>query len=149
MFWLRNKKIIFSYALSSRGLMIHTRSSEGCSGNGMALDVDALCVVPSFVFWFLLMCYRALLCFACFALLFVPFTINFIHYPICVTALCFACFPLLFLPFTINFIHYPICVTGLCLLHFVVFAFHDKVYPLSHLCYRALLASLCCFCLSR
>ena len=55
----------------------------------MALDVDALWVVPSFFFvfffvfffffCFLLMCYRALLCFA---LLFLLFTINFIHYPI-------------------------------------------------------------------
>ena len=28
--------------------------SEGCSGDGMVLDVDALCVVPSFIFCFLL-----------------------------------------------------------------------------------------------
>ena len=41
----------------------HTRSSEGCYGDGMALDVDALCVVPSFVFAFCL-CVTPL-CFVC------------------------------------------------------------------------------------
>ena len=42
-------------------LQSHTRSSECSSRAGMALDVDALFVVPSFVYAFLLMCYRALL----------------------------------------------------------------------------------------
>ena len=58
----------------------------------MALDVDAICVVPSFVFAFFL----------------------------CVTALCFACFDLLFLPFAINFIHYSILLYTCALKIFAV-----------------------------
>ena len=44
------------------GWQSHARSLKGCSRAGMALDVGALCVVPSFVFCCLFICYRALLC---------------------------------------------------------------------------------------
>ena len=39
--------------LTTCGWQSHTRSSQGYSRDGTALDVDALCVVPSFVFCFL------------------------------------------------------------------------------------------------
>ena len=47
----------------------------------MALDVDALCVVPSFVFCFLLMCYLALLSLLC-LLLFAVFAFHDKFYPV-------------------------------------------------------------------
>ena len=61
------------------GLQSHTRSSEGCSGDGMAFDVDALCVVPSFGFAFCL-CF-GLLRFAVFAFhdKFYPLSHPFVH----------------------------------------------------------------------
>ena len=51
--------------LTTCGRQSHTRSSEGCSGDGTALDVDALCIVPNFVFF----CFLAYVL-PCFALLY-------------------------------------------------------------------------------
>ena len=66
--------------LTTCGWQSHTRSSEGCSDDGTALDVDALCVVPSFVFCFLA---YVLPCFALLYLLrFAVFAFHNNFYPL-------------------------------------------------------------------
>ena len=66
--------------LTTCGWQSHTRSSEGCSDDETALDVDALCVVPSFVFCFLA---YVLLCFALLYLLrFAVFAFHNKFYPL-------------------------------------------------------------------